>query len=64
MEEIVNEKVLSIIIPVWNKSHFTKTCLQDLAKLTNDHEIVVVDNGSIDDTNTMIVQLATELPCP
>lgn len=42
--------VLSIVIPVWNKSHFTKACMKDLAFLPSDHEIVLVDNGSTDDT--------------
>lgn len=41
---------LSIVIPVWNKSHFTKSCLKDLVQLPDDHEIIVVDNGSTDDT--------------
>jgi len=43
-------KVLSIIIPVFNKYNFTKACLQDLAKLPEDHQIIVVDNGSSDET--------------
>ncbi len=44
-------KILSIIIPVFNKWAFTKSCLNDLSKLPNDHEIIVVDNASTDDTN-------------
>ena len=42
--------ILSIVIPVWNKSHFTKACMKDLAFLPPDHEIILVDNGSTDDT--------------
>lgn len=41
---------LSIIIPVHNNWNFTKACLEDLVKLPEDHEIIVVDNGSTDDT--------------
>lgn len=41
---------LSIIIPVFNKWNFTKSCLEDLSKLTEDHEIIVVDNASTDTT--------------
>ena len=37
---------LSIIIPVYNNWSFTKNCLQDLSELPDDHEIIVVDNGS------------------
>lgn len=47
---MANQIILSIVIPVWNKSHFTKACLKDLAHLPSDHEIVLVDNGSTDDT--------------
>ena len=43
-------KILSIIIPVYNKYLFTKSCLNDLSKLPEDHEIIVIDNGSTDET--------------
>lgn len=43
-------KKLSIVIPVWNKWNFTKACLEDLARLPHDHEVVLVDNGSTDET--------------
>ena len=45
---------LSIIIPVYNNWNFTKSCLKDLSKLPNDHEIIVIDNGSSDLTQTEI----------
>lgn len=45
-----NDKILSIVIPVFNKYNFTRACLNDLAKLPEDHQIVVVDNGSSDET--------------
>jgi GT2 family glycosyltransferase len=41
---------LSIIIPVYNNWNFTKSCLKDLSKLPNDHEVIVIDNGSTDAT--------------
>ena len=41
---------LSIVIPVFNNWNFTKSALRDLSKLPDDHEIIVVDNGSSDDT--------------
>jgi len=43
----------SITIPVFNKSHFTKSCLQDLSHL-KDHEIIVVDNNSSDNTESIV----------
>lgn len=48
------DKVLSIVIPVWNKSHFTKACVNDLSQLPDDHEIVIVDNNSTDDTHQLL----------
>lgn len=42
---------LSIIIPVYNKWNFTKSCLEDLSKLDKAKvEIIVVDNASTDET--------------
>jgi GT2 family glycosyltransferase len=46
---------LSIIIPVYNNFNFTKSCLDDLSYLPQDHEIILVDNGSDDQTK--------DLPC-
>jgi len=44
---------LSIVIPVWNNYNFTKKCLEDLNELPDDHEVVVVDNGSTDATRKL-----------
>jgi GT2 family glycosyltransferase len=42
---------LSIIIPVFNKLNFTKSCLNDLFHLPEDtYEIIIVDNASEDET--------------
>lgn len=46
---------LSIIVPVFNKSNFTKSCLEDLSKL-KDHEIIIVDNNSSDNTSEIVKQ--------
>lgn len=46
--------ILSIVIPVWNKFNFTRACLGDLTKLTLDHEIIVVDNASTDETQQVL----------
>ena len=43
--------LISIIIPTYNRSKDLKLCLDSLMKQTfTDFEIVVVDNGSTDDT--------------
>lgn len=44
-------KTLSIVIPVYNKWNFTKSCLNDLFHLPEDHEIIIIDNASSDETN-------------
>lgn len=48
------EKKLSIIIPVFNNYKFTKRCINDLLLLPNNHEIIIVDNGSTDETKSLI----------
>jgi GT2 family glycosyltransferase len=45
---------LSICIPVFNKKNFTISCLKDLVRLPEDHQIVVVDNNSTDGTHDLI----------
>ncbi len=46
---------LSIVIPVWNNWNFTRSCLADLIELPHDtHEIIVVDNGSTDETKKSV----------
>lgn len=52
IEKGTAEKVkLSIVIPVFNNFGFTKSCINDLLKLKEPHEIIIVDNGSTDATS-------------
>ncbi|NNM99113.1 MAG: glycosyltransferase family 2 protein [Candidatus Eremiobacteraeota bacterium] len=49
----------SIVIPVFNKAALTRVCLQSLAEtLPRDTlgEVIVVDNGSTDDTATVLAE--------
>lgn len=50
---------LSIVIPVFNKVNFTRSCLRDLSKLPNDHEIIVVNNGSKDETESALLSFGS-----
>lgn len=47
-------KTLSIVIPVFNKFNFTKSCLKDLSQLPSDHEVIIVDNASSDETQSSL----------
>lgn len=49
-----NEKQISIIIPVFNNWIYTKNCLEKLFKLDNNYEIIIIDNGSTDETQLEI----------
>jgi O-antigen biosynthesis protein len=44
---------LSIVIPVYNNWHLTIACLEDLSSLPDDHEVIIVDNGSTDKTQKL-----------
>ena len=48
---------LSIVIPVFNKYNFTKACIDDLKRLPTNHEIIIVDNASSDETQTELEKL-------
>lgn len=51
-------KELSICVPVFNKINFTRSCLNDLKQLDlNKHEILVLDNGSTDETQSELTKL-------
>lgn len=54
--------IVSVIIPAWNLWDSTFACLQSLAKYDNSRmEVVVVDNGSTDDTYLHLQHVGIEL---
>lgn len=55
---MIGDKVLSIIIPVFNKWNFTRSCLNDLFQLSKDHEIIIIDNASSDETYAEMTKIA------
>ena len=49
---------LSIIIPVYNQSHYTRQILAQIPEVTHvPYEVIVVDNGSTDDTSDILSEL-------
>ncbi len=50
---------LSIVIPIFNKWNFTRSCLNDLQQLPEEtHQIIIVDNGSTDGTKVEMEMLS------
>jgi GT2 family glycosyltransferase len=46
----MTDKTLAIVIPVLNNWGFTNKTISSLVKLPETHKIIIVDNGSSDDT--------------
>lgn len=54
---------ISVIIPTYNEEQSVKDCLESLAKQSfGDFEVIVVDDGSTDNTATIIKSLITYHP--
>jgi len=52
----------SIIIPTYNRAQRLSKCLQSLADQTyKNFEVIVADDGSIDDTSTVVASFSAEL---
>jgi len=47
------DKKLAIVIPVFNNWTHTKRALSDLSALPSDHLIIIIDNGSTDNTKDL-----------
>lgn len=56
--------MISIIIPTYNRANFLKTTLASIVKqnyATDDFEVIVVDNGSTDDTKRVCSEYETHI---
>src|ERR1700744_377980 len=57
----MNEIDLRIIICLFNKWNFTEGCLNDLRKRPDNHEIIIIDNNSSDETSNELMQIERSL---
>jgi len=57
---------LTAFFPAYNDQHtiegIVRTVAEEIRKVTSDFEVLVVDDGSKDETGTILDQLAVELP--
>jgi glycosyltransferase involved in cell wall biosynthesis len=57
------KKTVSVVIPTYNEARYIKGCLTSLLAQRKDLlEIIVVDDGSTDETIALIQELATKYP--
>jgi GT2 family glycosyltransferase len=48
---------LSIVICVYNKYPFTRSCIKDLFQLPDDNQIIIIDNASSDETQSELSKI-------
>jgi len=51
---------LSVVAPIYNEgslvSEFVKQVVENISKITSDYEVILVDDGSVDDSWSFIAK--------
>lgn len=55
-------KTVSIVIPTWNRGHLLKNSLNRLCNLTLPDEVLIIDDGSTDNTEQVVDSFKDKLP--
>lgn len=58
-----SQPLISFLIPAYNVAPFIASCLDSVLALPIDKEIIVINDGSIDDTAKIIDDYASKHPC-
>ena len=53
---------LNIITPIYGQWQHTKSFIEDMVHLDEQHKIIIVDNGSIDNSYNKAIELITKIP--
>ncbi len=54
---------VSVVVPVYNSEAYLKECLMSVLSQSEPvHELVIVDDGSTDRTNDIVIELSTKYP--
>jgi glycosyltransferase involved in cell wall biosynthesis len=62
MNSTTSSPKVSVIIPTYNRSHFLQTAIESVLNQTyQDFELIVVDDGSIDETQQLLAQYQGKL---
>jgi GT2 family glycosyltransferase len=57
--------VISVIVVNWNRRELLRACLDSLARQTHSSfEVIVIDNGSQDQSAALVEELGTSFPVP
>ena len=64
MSQIRTKPYLSVVLPAFNEELTIQKCIKrlvaELEKFTDNYEIIVVNDGSTDDTRKLLVGLKTQ----